>query len=143
MQVDIGANMKNTFVCTTLVVLLFGVATATAQETLLEYMLDACEDELVEFCDRVTPGEGRLLYCMAAHEDRISSECAVALYDAAGILQELANAVAFLAAACATDINAYCADTPMGEGRILGCLEAKGDDVSDACKAAVSEVVEE
>ena len=116
---------------------------AVAQETLLEYVLDACEADLVEYCDQVTPGDGRLLHCVAAHEDKISGECAFALYDAATLLQEIVDTVVYLAESCEADIDAYCAETPMGEGRILACLEERGDELSDSCRTAIDEVVVE
>jgi len=43
---------------------------------------DACRDELRNFCSTVTPGEGRVLLCMQAHEDKISRQCEMALFDA-------------------------------------------------------------
>ena len=115
-----------------------------AQETLLDYVLASCEADIVQFCDSVTPGDGRLVYCMAAHEDQISSDCAFALYDAAEILQQLAESLAYLVNACETDIEAYCAETPMGEGRVLACLKKRGDELTDTCRSAIDEsVVEE
>ena len=121
----------------------FASSAALAQETLLEYVVEACETDLVEFCDQVTPGEGRLLYCVAAHEDKISSECAFALYDAAMVLQELVNAIAYVAESCDSDIETYCAETPMGEGRILTCLAERGDELSESCRMSIDEMVVE
>ena len=40
----------------------------------------ACSNDLKTFCSTVTPGEGRLIFCMLAHEDKISSKCDFALY---------------------------------------------------------------
>ena len=28
-----------------------------------------------KFCGQVTPGEGRLVLCMMAHEDKVSNKC--------------------------------------------------------------------
>ena len=39
----------------------------------------ACSQELRNFCSTVTPGEGRLLLCMQAHEDKLSAQCELAL----------------------------------------------------------------
>lgn len=121
----------------------FASPAALAQETLLEYVLDACEADLVEYCDQVTPGDGRLLHCVAAHEDKISGECAFALYDAATLLQEIVDTVVYLAESCETDIETYCGETPMGEGRILACLDERADELSDSCRMAIDEVVVE
>jgi Cysteine rich repeat len=57
-----------------------------AQERLsaaVEKLQTACGDDLKKYCSTVTPGEGRLLFCMMAHEDKISAKCDYALYSAA------------------------------------------------------------
>jgi Golgi apparatus protein 1 len=124
-------------------VLLIAVNSASAQETpLLDYVLESCATELEEYCSTVTPGDGRLLLCTAAHEDKLSSQCTVALYQASVILQELTNTIAYLAESCATDIDEYCAETPTGEGRLLMCLQDKEGDLTDSCKTAIEENVE-
>lgn len=41
---------------------------------------------------------------------------------------------------CAVDIDAYCAHVHPGGGRILGCLHAAGQSVSEACGTALDEV---
>lgn len=115
---------------------------ASAQESLLDYVVESCETELVEYCSTVTPGDGRLLLCMAAHEDKISTQCAVALYQASAILQDLIDTIAYLADSCATDIETHCSETPMGEGRLLMCLEDNADDLTDSCSTAIAETVE-
>lgn len=126
---------------TIVLTLAFAGPLAMAQETLLEYVVEACDTDLTEFCDQVNPGEGRLLHCLAAYEDQISSECAIALYDAATVLQELVNTIAYIGESCNADIEAFCAETPLGEGRILACLEGRGDELSESCRTAVDEVV--
>lgn len=114
-----------------------------AQDSLLGYVLESCDADISAFCDQVTPGDGRLLYCMAAHEDKISSECAYALYSAATILDELTNTIVYLAESCETDIEEHCAETEMGEGRILSCLDRQRDDLTDSCRTAIDEVASE
>lgn len=117
--------------------------TVFAEETLLDYVLDACEADLVEFCDTVTPGNGRLVHCMAAHEDKISNDCAFALYDAAEILQDFAATVIYLVESCEEDIEAHCQDMPIGEGRILTCLQNSGEELTESCQLAIDETVVE
>ncbi len=48
---------------------------ALAQESLIEHLVNACENDIETYCSQVTPGNGRLLHCMAAHEDKISGQC--------------------------------------------------------------------
>ena len=119
------------------------VVGANAQESLVEKLVKACESDINTYCDQVTPGEGRMLHCLAAHEDKISGRCDYALYQAATLLEQLTNAIAYVASQCRTDIQTHCSDVAMGEGRILACLEEHEDEVSDACNSAVDDTVGE
>jgi hypothetical protein len=123
-----------------MVTFVFATPTALAQESLLEYVHQSCEADISKFCDQVTPGDGRLVYCIAAHEDKVSSQCTTAFYNAADALEALLATVVYIAESCFEDIEAYCADTPMGEGRILACLEAHDDEVSATCRSTVTEL---
>jgi hypothetical protein len=123
------------------VLLLAGFGPAAAQDSLLEYVIDSCEGDLQKYCSQVTPGEGRLLHCVAAHEDKLSGQCEYALYQAASLLEQLTVAIAYFAQSCKTEIETLCSDVPAGEGRILACLEANGDQVGDACRDAIADTV--
>ena len=116
---------------------------ALAQETLLEHVVAACETDLENYCSTVTPGEGRLLHCMAAHADKISGRCEYAFYQAATLLEQLSVAVAYLATECETDIEKYCSDVEMGEGRILSCLSEHDQEIEESCKSAIADTVSE
>jgi hypothetical protein len=112
---------------------------AAAQDTLLDYVLDACESDLQRYCSQVTPGEGRLLHCVAAHEDKISGQCSYALYSAAGLLEQLADFIVDVAVSCESEIETLCGEVELGEGRILACLEAHETELSDACNSVIAE----
>jgi hypothetical protein len=116
---------------------------APDEETLLDYVLDACEADITEYCDQVEPGEGRMLYCMAAHEDKISTGCTVALYQASAILEDLTDTIVALGEACGDDLESFCADTPIGEGRLLSCLDDNSAELSATCSEVFSAVTEE
>lgn len=135
--------MKKTFVLLTAAFGLFAAANSTAQESLIEHLATACESDIRNYCSQVTPGGGRMLHCMAAHEDKISGQCQYAFYQAATILEQLATATAYVASQCAADIEAYCSDVRMGEGRVLACLEENKTDISDACEQAIEDTVGE
>lgn len=122
--------------------LLIGSA-ASAQETVGEHLLKACDADLKQFCSQVTPGEGRLLHCVAAHEDKISSQCQYALYQSARLLEELAVAINYVAKECQTEIQSHCADVKMGEGRVLECLEKNDANVGASCRQAIKDTVGE
>ena len=118
-------------------------APAFAQDSLLEYVVTSCEADLKQYCSQVTPGEGRLLHCAAAHEDKLSGQCQYALYQAASLLEQLAVAIAYVAQSCETEIKTLCGDVKAGEGRILSCLEGSSESLGDACKKALADTVSE
>src|SRR6201992_2302075 len=82
----------------------------------------ACGDDLKKYCSTVTPGEGRLLLCMEAHEDKISAKCDYALYSAAHNLNRAIDFVEEAADACWPDIEKHCANVPEAGGQIAQCL---------------------
>jgi hypothetical protein len=118
-------------------------APAMAQDSLLEYVVASCEGDLKQYCSQVTPGEGRLLHCVAAHEDKLSGQCSYALYQAASLLEQLSVAIVYVAQSCETEIDTMCGDVKAGEGRILACLEENGESLGESCKKALADTVGE
>jgi len=116
---------------------------ATAEETLVEYLVTACETDIENYCSQVTPGNGRLLHCMAAHEDKISGQCEYALYQAATLLEQLSAAIVYVAEQCRTEIETICSDVVMGEGRLAACVAEHDAEASDGCKKAIADTVGE
>jgi hypothetical protein len=116
---------------------------AFAQDSLLEYVLTSCEADLKQYCSQVTPGEGRLLHCAAAHEDKLSGQCSYALYQAASLLEQLSMAIVYVAQSCETEIQTLCGDVKAGEGRILSCLEGNSESLGEPCKKALADTVGE
>ena len=51
----------------------------------------ACATDIKKYCRTVTPGEGRMILCMQAHEDKISAKCAFELGEAAASVQTAAD----------------------------------------------------
>ncbi len=121
---------------------LFGFAgSATAQDIVSEVQ-KGCGVEIEKYCSQVSMGEGRLLACFYAHEDKLSGQCQFALYSAAAQLEHAVSALNYVAGQCEDDIMAHCAEVQLGEGRILDCLNTNADSVSAECKAAVADVFE-
>ena len=116
-------------------------APAVAQDSLLEYVVTSCEADLEQYCSQVTPGQGRLLHCVAAHEDKLSGQCSYALYQAASLLEQLSVAISYVAQSCKTEIKTMCGDVKAGEGRILACLEENADALGDPCRKALADTV--
>jgi hypothetical protein len=135
-------KMRTLFSALIMVASLVG-SPAIAQESLLDVVMDACEDDLNKYCTQVTPGDGRLLHCVAAHQDKISGQCEYALYEAALILQQLTEAIYYVATECDGDIEEHCSDVAIGEGRILACLEQDDVELSESCATALSDTVGE
>lgn len=127
-------------VLVTLVGLLLAVTVAQAQEEIVEGVLDACKPEVEQYCSQVTLGEGRLLACFYAHEDKLSGRCQWALYEGAAQLEQFAMAVTHLAVQCHDDLLKLCAEVEMGEGRVGSCLLEHKAEVAEACAQAMDDV---
>ena len=128
---------------TVLLALLLGVTVNLyAQDSIVDTVKQGCATEIENYCSQVMLGEGRLLACFYAHEDKLSGQCQYALYQAANTLEQAVNALQYVATECEEDIMKHCAEVQMGEGRILECLRANSETVSAACTTAVNEVFE-
>jgi len=97
----------------------------------------ACGEDIKKYCSTVTPGEGRMLYCMQAHEDKISPACAYDLSEVSSQVQTTADSLREAVMACRGDIDKFCAKTQPGQGRIAACLAANSASVSKGCMDAV------
>lgn len=111
-----------------------------AQQTLLETVANGCKEELQKYCSNVTPGEGRLLACLYAYQDKLSGRCEYALYDAASKLERAVAALSYAVNDCSSDLKQYCGSVAAGEGRLLQCLEKNDPKVSNRCKQALKDV---
>ena len=107
-----------------------------ADKSPLSTVTTGCQKELDTYCKDVTLGDGRLLACLYAHNDKISGRCEYALYDAAAQLERAVSALTYVANECKDDLKNYCSGIAMGEGRLVKCLEKHDDKVSDRCKDA-------
>jgi hypothetical protein len=112
----------------------------SAQETLIETVANGCKTEITTYCKDVKPGEGRILACLYAYEDKLSGKCEYALYDAAARLERAVAALTYVAKECEADIVANCSGVKAGEGRVLQCLEKNEAKVSARCKGAIKDV---
>jgi len=137
----LGYLMKKIFI--SIIASLVVISTAYAEEqTLQEYVQEACKQDKEKFCSRVTPGEGRLLACAAAHEDQLSGQCSHALYEAAEVLEKVVQTIKYIAYQCKDDIKAWCGNVKLGEGRILTCLDKNSSKLADSCQTALVQTVE-
>lgn len=118
------------------------VAFSSEQQGPLQTFANGCEKELKTYCSDVQPGEGRLLACLYAHNDKVSGRCEYAIYDAAAQLERILSAVAYVANECDDDLVKFCGDIQVGEGRVIECMEKNKDKLSKRCKQAVDDTFE-
>jgi Golgi apparatus protein 1 len=100
----------------------------------------SCAKEIKKYCSTVTPGEGRMIYCMQAHEDKISPGCSYDLQDVVLALQASTDTLKDAVNACRADIASKCGNVQPGKGRIAACLVAEKANVSKDCANAIEKV---
>jgi hypothetical protein len=130
---------KVLFVLVLGMVLVFGTQVLAA-ETLVESVAKGCKKELETYCKDVTPGEGRVLACLYAYEDKLSGQCEYALYDAAAQLERALTALTYVANECRDDLQKFCSGIQPGQGRLLACIDKNEKQVSGRCKQAMKDV---
>ena len=55
-----------------IVLLLSSVTSCLASDNLVQTVAKGCQKEIETFCKDVTPGQGRILACLYAHNDKLS-----------------------------------------------------------------------
>jgi Golgi apparatus protein 1 len=109
----------------------------TARVTKLE---NACANDIKKYCKTVTPGEGRMIYCMESHEDKISAKCAFELGEAATSVQTAADTLKDAVIACKAEVTGVCGKIVPGEGRIAACLLSNKSTASAGCVEAIQKI---
>lgn len=118
----------------------FCASMAIAADDLVRSVKEGCKEDIKTYCQKVTPGEARMLACLYAYGDKISGRCEYALYDASIQLTRKINAINYVANECHNDLQTYCSEIKPGEGRLLNCLEKNKSKVSARCKQAAKDV---
>ena len=116
------------------------ISSAWAVDNVIETVAKGCENELTSYCKDVTPGEGRILACLYARSDKLTGRCEYALYDAAVQLERFVAALSYVANECDADLEKFCADIEVGEGRVLKCLDENSSKISARCTQALKDV---
>jgi hypothetical protein len=132
--------MKHILVLMLVVALGLGVCGSLSAQNLVETVAEGCKTEIETYCKAVSPGEGRVLACLYAYQDKLSGKCEYALYDAAVRLERAVAALSYVANECEADLATHCAGVRAGEGRLLQCLEKNDAKVSPRCKGALKDV---
>jgi hypothetical protein len=141
METKEEVNMRHAMVWMVVIgmVLVFS-GVVSAQQALVDSVVKGCDKELKTYCKDVTPGEGRVLACLYAHEDKLSGQCEYALYDAAAQLERVINALTYTVNECRDDLKTYCADIKPGEGRLLQCIDKNDAKITKRCKQAMKDI---
>jgi Golgi apparatus protein 1 len=105
---------------------------------IVEDLTDGCRGDFKSYCSSVTPGEGRLAFCLVAHADKRSPQCESALSVAR---REAETLMKQYVESCEADIAFLCAGTKPGEGRIAQCLLDHRASLSQTC-GEVADIVE-
>lgn len=108
-------------------------------EAVVAELKSACEDDFKNYCSGVTAGQARIVFCMLANEDKISDKCVDAVIGIADRIELKMSKLVRTAQACETDINKSCNAVKAGEGRLLQCIRANQEKLSNACRIAIKE----
>ncbi|MGC3999026.1 MAG: cysteine rich repeat-containing protein [Anaeromyxobacter sp.] len=92
-----------------------------------------CKADVEKLCKDVTPGDGRVAYCLKQHESELSSSCQDGFNTWRMMRMELTSA-------CAGDIAQLCQDVPAGSGRVWSCLKASEAKLGGGCRDAVKKL---
>jgi Cysteine rich repeat len=117
--------------------------TKTVQEKLtarIAKLQSACAKDIKKYCRDVTPGEGRVIYCMQAHEDKISPQCTFELEDSLTSVQNSADDLKNAIVACKAEITGICGKVVPGQGRVAACLLANKSTASKDCADAIQKI---
>jgi Cysteine rich repeat len=120
----------------------------------------SCRGDYMKVCASVPTGTQQSLQCLQQHSSQVSAGCQsalAALTPPGGPAPEAASPPAASAPAaapttasmspraqarllrtdCGADFQKFCAGTPLGGGRALGCLKDHGSDLSALCRSAL------
>jgi hypothetical protein len=116
---------------------------SSAREGPPEIIAKRCKTELKSFCKDVTPGGGRSLACIFAHNDKLSGRCEYALFQGSAQLERFVSLLTYVATECKDDLKKYCADVKPGQGHLLDCIHKNEDLLSPGCLEALRTVKHE
>lgn len=131
-------NLKKIIAGAAIMVGLFPMQGALAQQSITAEVNAKCAKELQTYCKGVTLGEGRVAACLYAYEDKLSVQCAVAVYNGVEDFWAANANLQKYAKTCSSDLLQYCSDVPAGGGRLYECIKKNKATLTDACRAALT-----
>lgn len=105
----------------------------------LDTFTQGCQQELATYCKDVTPGEGRIIACLYAFQDKLTPRCEYALYDSVNQLDRTLTNLSYVVGECRDELKTVCSDIKPGEGRLLDCLDKNETKVSNRCSFALKD----
>lgn len=103
----------------------------------LDTFTEGCQQELTTYCKDVEPGEGRIIACLYAFQDKLTPRCEYALYESVNQLERTLTSLSQTINECRDDLKTLCAEVKPGEGRLLDCLDKNAAKVSRRCNDAL------
>jgi len=97
-----------------------------------ELKLQACEDELFQFCATVPATPDATLACLASNKAALGDLCRA-------LVEQSLGKAAKLKAACRGEVSSYCEGVPADDfAKLAACLARRPkDDLSAGCQAAL------
>jgi hypothetical protein len=110
---------------------------AVGEENLIVRAVKSCQSDISNYCGHVKMGQGRIWACLLANDDKITSQCGMAL-NAVTLEFETVRAKADeIIRACETDRENFCPRAKWGQGGVVKCLASQShtiDSVSRGCR---------
>jgi Cysteine rich repeat len=117
-------------------VFLAPLASASAQQSVVQEIRKECKAELTKYCSTVTPGRGRYAGCLFAHNDKLSEQCEIVFEAGLVQLSIILSTMNHVIDQCYVDIDKHCEGVVVGGGRIARCLSKNLDKLKPDCKAS-------
>lgn len=86
-----------------------------------------CASDVQTYCKDITPGAGRILACLKAHDDKLSAPCQQQA-------QVIMNQFRDVRKACQRDMQKFCKNVKPGGGDVMRCLKQHESELTQSCK---------
>jgi len=103
-------------------------------------LLESCSTDIAQLCSKVSPGNGRVISCLYAHEDSVTEACDAATADLGDLIDGFFSGIREAYATCSPDIEKHCSDVKMGQGRLVSCLASNQATLGKDCGDIVSKL---
>jgi Golgi apparatus protein 1 len=115
---------------------LFAAADVAAQQ---QPGRDACRADVERLCKDVQPGGSRIAQCLKDNEASVSAECKEHM---AKMRERVHERMKAFDEACKGDVEQYCKDVQLGQGRMVRCLRDNEAKLSASCKEQMAKMDE-